>query len=39
MGIDGIMFTFPIADFIAFVVSVIVLKKEMKSIPKVNQDV
>ena len=39
MGIDGIMFAFPIADFIAFVVSVIVLKKEMKSIPKMNQDV
>ena len=39
MGIDGIMFAFPIADFIAFVVSVIVLKGEMKSIPKVNQDV
>ena len=39
MGIDGIMFAFPIADFIAFVVSVIVLKGEMKSIPKMNQDV
>ena len=33
MGIDGIMFAFPLADLIAFVVSVIVLKKEMKKIP------
>ena len=38
MGVDGIMFAFPIADFMAFVVSVIVLKGEMKNIPKVNED-
>ena len=37
MGIDGIMFAFPIADFIAFVVSVIVLKGEMKKIPKKDE--
>lgn len=34
MGVDGIMFAFPIADLVAFIVSVIILKKEMKRIPK-----
>ena len=38
MGVDGIMFAFPIADLIAFIVSVVILKKEMKKIPKMNQD-
>ena len=37
MGVDGIMFAFPIADFIAFAVSVIVLKGEMKKIPKKDE--
>ena len=38
MGVDGIMFAFPLADFIAFVVSVIILKKEMKKIPLHKKD-
>lgn len=33
-GINGIMYAFPLADLIAFVVSVIVLKIELKKIPK-----
>ena len=39
MGVDGIMFAFPIADLLAFVVSVIILKKEMKKIPKLDEDI
>ncbi len=38
MGVDGIMFAFPIADLVAFIVSVIILKKEMKKIPKLDED-
>ena len=38
MGVDGIMFAFPIADLVAFIVSVIILKKEMKRIPKKDED-
>ena len=38
MGVDGIMFAFPIADLVAFIVSVIILKKEMKRIPKLDED-
>ena len=38
MGVDGIMFAFPIADLVAFIVSVIILKKEMKRIPKRDED-
>ena len=38
MGVDGIMFAFPIADLVAFIVSVIILKKEMKKIPKSDED-
>ena len=38
MGVDGIMFAFPIADLVAFIVSVIILKKEMKKIPKKDED-
>ena len=38
MGVDGIMFAFPIADLVAFVVSIIILKKEMKKIPKLDED-
>ena len=39
MGVDGIMFAFPIADLVAFIVSVIILKKEMKKIPKLDEDI
>ena len=38
MGVDGIMFAFPIADLVAFIVSVVILKKEMKKIPKKDED-
>ena len=38
IGVDGIMFAFPIADLVAFIVSVIILKKEMKRIPKLDED-
>jgi len=38
MGVDGIMFAFPIADLVAFIVSVIILKKEMKKIPKLDEE-
>ena len=38
MGVDGIMFAFQIADLVAFIVSVIILKKEMKRIPKKDED-
>ncbi len=38
MGVDGIMFAFPIADLVAFIVSVIILKKEMKKIPKKDEE-
>lgn len=38
MGVDGIMFAFPLADLVAFIVSVIILKKEMKRIPKKDED-
>ena len=39
MGVDGIMFAFPIADLLAFAVSVIILKREMKKIPKLDEDI
>ena len=38
MGVDGIMFAFPLADLVAFIVSVIVLRREMKRIPKLDED-
>ena len=38
MGVDGIMFAFPIADLVAFIVSVVILKKEMKKIPKKDEE-
>ena len=37
MGIDGIMFAFPIVDLVAFIVFVIILKGEMKKIPKIDE--
>ena len=38
MGVDGIMFAFPLADLVAFIVSVIVLRREMKKIPLENEE-
>ena len=38
MGVDGIMFAFPLADLAAFIVSVIVLRREMKKIPLENEE-
>lgn len=35
-GLDGIMYAFPVADLIAFIVSLVVLEKELKKIPKKN---